>query len=164
MSHMAPKRSVSRSDVQRRVEIKAIEEAGLRLGVRLQPKKLKLEQEQCAVEIDGYHESEADGRIILVECWARIGKAKSAQVKKVSTDVLKLAFVSSSIEEARPGFKVDKYVVFIDQEAASVLLGKSWNASVAKKLGVRTLVLDLGQEIRGEVTEAQIRQGWTNGS
>ncbi|MBA2680473.1 MAG: hypothetical protein H0U76_19020 [Ktedonobacteraceae bacterium] len=108
------------------------------------------------VHVDGYCD---DGqRIVLIEVWAHIGKAKSAQKQKVLGDVLKLALLSRMLAKEKPDRTVESFIVFIDEEAAAVLHGKSWGAFAAQEFDVKTELVKLDVLTIQNIKDAQRRQ------
>lgn len=84
------KRKASCSDVQQLAEQLMVREFSGQLGRELVKAKIPIGKAKVAV--DGFHRD--DHRVTLVEAWAHIGKAKSAQRNKVLSDMLKLALLT----------------------------------------------------------------------
>lgn len=108
------------------------------------------------VTVDGFHRDE--NRITLVEAWAHVGKAKSAQRNKVLSDMLKLAFLSSILRRSCPTSHVESHLVFADISAANVVNGNGWAALAAKEFGIAMQVIALSKEVIDTIKEAQRRQ------
>ena len=108
------------------------------------------------VTVDGLHRD--DHRVTLVEAWAHVGKAKSAQRNKVLSDMLKLAFVSSVLRRSYPGLDVESHLIFADVSAANVVTGDGWAALAAKEFGIAMQVIALSKEVINTIKEAQRRQ------
>jgi hypothetical protein len=155
------KRTNSRTDLQRLVETLAITAFGKSHGYDLKPTRLQLDG--CSVEIDGYFKSDCEKQIVLAEAWAHVGEAKGSQPKKVLADVLKLAFIADAIAKEHPNEEIRKYFIFVDEAAADVLDGKKWGASAARRFGVASVVVQLEEQLKATIKEAQQRQDVRNG-
>ena len=94
---------------------------------------------------------------VVVEAYSHIGKLKGAQLHKVRADILKLAFI-----EKKLGISWRKIMCFIDPEAASFLLGKSWAAEAARSFNIEILVVKLTAEKEALIKSAQKRQRMVN--
>jgi len=108
------------------------------------------------VAVDGFHKGE-DG-VTLVEVWAHVGKAKTAQRDKVLGDMLKLALVTSVLRKSYPGLTVESYLLFADSAAANVVNGKGWASLAAKEFGITAKVITLSTEVIDTIKEAQRKQ------
>ncbi len=140
---MPAKRTGSDSKVQRDAEATVIEQVNRRLGIDLVGRSLSLPG--CSVDVDGYYET--DGTITIIEVWSHIGPAKSAQRNKVLTDVLKLALISKHLQDQKPDAVINAYVIFIDKDAEKVLTNKSWGATAAQTFGVKSIVVEIPQDL-----------------
>jgi len=149
-----PKRSASCSDVQQLAEQLMISEFSRQLGRELGRATIPIGKNK--VTVDGFHRDE--NRITLVEAWAHVGKAKSAQRNKVLTDMLKLAFVSSVLRRSYPNLNVESHLIFADVTASTVVNGNGWAALAAKEFGVAMQVIALSKEVIDTIKEAQRRQ------
>lgn len=79
-----------------------------------------------------------------------------AQLKKIATDVLKLALLREE-----PGFEgVRPIVVFASQEARSSVTG--WVNHAADVFGVELRVVDIAPQLRAELLATQERQKMVN--
>jgi len=112
------------------------------------------------VAVDGFYKDE--NRVTLVEAWAHVGRAKSAQRHKVLGDVLKLALVTSVLRRSDATVKVDSYILFVDGAAANVLSGNGWASLAAEEFGISTKVVRLSDEVMETIKEAQGRQDIRN--
>jgi hypothetical protein len=151
---MTTKRSASCSDVQQLAEQLMISEFSRQLGRELGQATIPIGKNK--VTVDGFHRDE--NRITLVEAWAHVGKAKSAQRNKVLGDMLKLAFVSSVLRRSHPNLNVESHLIFADLSAANVVNGNGWAALAAKEFGVAMQVIELSKEVIDTIKEAQRRQ------
>jgi len=96
-------------------------------------------------------------RKVVVEVYARVGKLKPAQCHKVRADLFKLAYLRKLLG---PEWRV--VFCFVDPQAASFLMGKSWAAQAALAFGVEVVVQELPPDLRERVMAAQLRQRMTN--
>lgn len=147
-------RSASCSDAQQLAEGLMIAEFSRELARPLGATTIPIGT--ARVEVDGFHKD--DSRVTLVEVWAHVGKAKSAQRNKVLGDMLKLALVTSVLRRSYPGMNIESYLVFADVEAARVVTGKGWASLAAKEFGVESKVIKLSPDIVQAIREAQKKQ------
>ena len=93
---------------------------------------------------------------ILVEAYARQGKLKGAQIKKISQDILKLALLKrdARLRDSRA------LIVFASEEACASITG--WIRSAAEQFGVELLVVDIPEALRDQILSAQARQVMVN--
>ena len=149
------KRLDSSSLVQCEAEKLMISAYGQQVGVFLTPNK-QFRFEKIALTVDGWKD---DGNsVLLVEAWAHVGKAKSAQRNKVLADVLKLVFLTRRIKLGAPSKKVDCAMLFLDPQAATVIQGKTWGGAAVSDFGIRTVVINLAAEMLSRIKIAQIKQ------
>lgn len=105
------------------------------------------------VQIDAFNGEKK----ILCEIYARIGKLKGSQPDKVASDFLKMLFVEKML-----GGTWDKHFCFASKEAATIVEGNSWLASVVSSMGIDIHVYPLPEEIAENVLNAQDRQKMVN--
>jgi hypothetical protein len=93
---------------------------------------------------------------VFVEAYARQGRLKGAQLKKVAQDVLKLALLrrNSAHREARA------VIVFASAEAERSITG--WLRQAAATFDVELCVVDIPDKDRQQILAAQERQKMTN--
>jgi hypothetical protein len=104
------------------------------------------------VEVDA---ASSDGSV-LVEAYARQGRLKGAQLKKIAQDILKLALVG-----ARSTAAVSKRVlVFASSEAERSVSG--WVREAAEHFGVEFMVVEIPDELRASILRAQGKQIMVN--
>ena len=94
---------------------------------------------------------------VLVEAYARVGRLKGAQPHKVKGDILKLLLI-----ERRLTGKWRKIICFGDDEAAKLLMGKSWVAAAAQEFGVEVVVVKHSVRTAKTIVAAQKRQRMVN--
>jgi hypothetical protein len=148
------KRSSSRSDVQQLAERLMISQFSQQLGRRLGNADIPIGK--AKITVDGFCK---DGsRVTLVEAWAHVGNAKSAQKNKVLGDMLKLAFARSILTRSNPNLEVESYLVFADSAAAKVVNGKGWASLAAKEFHIATQIIHLSDDVIQTIKEAQRKQ------
>lgn len=101
------------------------------------------------VEVDGV----CDDPLILCEAWAHQGPPKSAQKHKVMADAFKLLYVAGLF-----GHNPRKILLFGDKAAADHFRGRSWMAQALQAQNVEVLTVDIPEEKRLALREAQKRQ------
>ncbi|MQA00932.1 MAG: hypothetical protein GEU80_16700 [Dehalococcoidia bacterium] len=94
---------------------------------------------------------------ILCEVWAHQGPPKSAQKAKVMTDAMKLLFARSTLPEAQRE-RCRLLLVLADPAAAAHFQDKSWMAGALTSQGIEVIVVDLPQDVREQIRDAQRRQ------
>lgn len=94
---------------------------------------------------------------IVVEVFARVGKLKAAQQRKVKADLFKLAYVRQ-----RMGTEWRALLVFVDEAAAASSLGRAWHVDAARTFGIEIRVMALPDDLRANVLAAQDRQRMVN--
>lgn len=140
------------SRVQRRAEAVATRLLEERFGVGLAKRVIPLPG-GGHLEVD----AASDTPPILCEIWAHQGAPKSAQKAKVMTDALKLVYARSLLVAS--GAAAPRLVIaFSDEPAARHFREKSWMAAALAELDVEIEVVELPQDVRTAVQQAQIRQ------
>ncbi|MTD44897.1 hypothetical protein GKE82_11485 [Conexibacter sp. W3-3-2] len=142
---------VSDSAVQRHAEEIIRGLLAERLGVALAPRTITLEA-GAPVQVDA---ASSDGAV-LAEIFARQGALKGGQQKKVAIDTLKLI----TIHREQPAEKL--VLCFADHEAAAYATGGGWVAQALRTWGVKVEIIDLPEDIRGEIRAAQDGQTMVN--
>jgi len=144
---------LSDSTVQQKAEAAIISALAEHLGVpdSLRPRKLSTPG-GSSVQLDACSEDKS----VLVEAYARQGKLKGAQIKKISQDVLKLALLKrdDSLSSSRA------IIVFASEEARASITG--WVRSAADQFGVELMVVDIPEDVRDDIRSAQARQVMVN--
>lgn len=142
----------SNSAQQQSVESYVIEKLNEELRINLKQSALKL-TETVSVQVDGLD----DASKTLCEVYARVGKLKGSQPDKIASDILKMQLIAQKMDG-----DWRKIIGFCSEEAASALLGKSWLAEVARSFDIEVRVVDLPQQYRKRITDAQDRQKMVN--
>jgi len=132
---------------QREAEPLMVAAVAKEIGVALAKKRLTLGG-GSRPEVDGVSEDET----VLVEAFAHQGKIVGGQIRKVSEDAFKLVTL------ARGNSGIRLILAFADDETARSFLGKSWRAEALKIWGVEVLVVQLDDDVRAGIRDAQVRQ------
>lgn len=104
------------------------------------------------LEVDGGTDDPESA--LLVEAWAHQGRPKPAQRAKVLTDAFKLSFAATLLPR-RPRL----VLLFSDEEAAAPFRSlHSWPAAAIREAGIEVVVVDLPEEERARIRDAQRRQ------
>jgi hypothetical protein len=143
------------SDSSVQVEAQAIirEKISTRLEVALAPATVTFAT-GATVQVNGAAPDES----VLVEIFARQGRLKPGQQKKVALGAFKLI----TLRQSRPNARL--ILAFADAEAAAHVLGDGWLAQALTVWGVEVLVVDLDDEQRDKIRAAQILQDMRNSS
>ena len=98
----------------------------------------------------------SDDESLLVEAYARQGKLKGAQIKKISQDILRLALLKRDprLSDSRA------IAVFASEEARDSIAG--WIRSAAEEFEIELIVVDIPDDLRDEIKAAQARQVMVN--
>ena len=73
-------------------------------------------------------------------------------------DTLKLALITSAFRRSDPSLKVESYLVFADNSAATVVNGQGWASLAAKEFGITTQVIALTADVIETIKDAQQKQ------
>ncbi|WP_270888934.1 hypothetical protein [Pedococcus sp. 5OH_020] len=139
----------SDSAVQRNAETAIVEALATKLGFKgaLSPKRVTVPGGSF-VQLDACSDDES----ILVEAYARQGRLKGAQIKKISQDILKLAPLKRD-----PRMSDSRAIaVFASEEARDSITG--WIRSAAEQFHIEQLVVDIPDSLRDEIKAAQARE------
>lgn len=136
------------STEQRQVEELLINLIATRLGIALKKRRIDLPGGGW-FEVDGA----SDSPPIICEAWAHIGLAKSAQKNKLVADAFKLVFAGQLLPA-----ETKKILVVADADAVHHLQGRSWMAQALRANRVEIAVVELPEDVRAQLREAQRRQ------
>jgi hypothetical protein len=104
------------------------------------------------LEVDGGTDDPKNA--LLVEAWAHQGPPKPAQRAKVLTDAFKLSFAATLLPR-RPRL----LLLFSDKEAAAPFRSpRTWPTAALREAGIEVIVVDLPEEERARIRDAQRRQ------
>jgi hypothetical protein len=138
------------STEQQNAEALMLAALSAQIGTDLAPRKIPL-PEGSLLAIDGV----SDEPPVLCEAFAHQGKLKSGQSKKVASDALKLAVAARlALLPGEPRL----ILLFSDPVAAASYVGKSWTAQALRSFGIEVVVIELPNDVRTELLQAQNRQ------
>lgn len=124
------------------------------LGCQMEKNAKVLLSSGVHIEPDLYSKDER----IICEIFVHIGTLKSGQKNKVSRDILKMLLL-----EKTTGFQYRKIIVVADDKVENCLKhGKSFIAESIRKFGIEVKKIDLSDEVRMSVSNAQVRQKMIN--
>jgi hypothetical protein len=141
----------SDSREQRDAEPLILAGVAARLGVKLRPCSLRLPN-GARIDVDGAAEDES----VFCEVYARQGRLRGAQPKKVASDALKLITLARNHPDAR------LVLAFSDEAAAACVTGKSWLAETIRVWEIEVVVISLDPTVREGLRDAQARQVMEN--
>lgn len=144
---MAYEEKAGSSHEQQAAEALMIAALAETIGQRLSPRRFAM-PDGSTVDVDG----STDDASVLVEALAHQGRSREGQVRKVTSDAFKLAFVGEIVSAKR------RIVLMSDPEAARRFRGRSWRAEAFRHFGVEIVVVDLPPEIVEGLRKAQVRQ------
>lgn len=119
----------------------------LDIGLKQQPGKFGL-QGGVSIEVD----AATDDGSIVVEAYARQGRLKGAQLKKVAQDILKLALLKREPDREQ----TEAIIAFANQEAHDSISG--WVRQAPESFGVQLVVVPIPEALHQEILRAQGRQ------
>ncbi|MEJ7630697.1 MAG: hypothetical protein WKF54_14005 [Nocardioidaceae bacterium] len=144
---------LSSSVVQTMAEDKIVAAVAAARGIHLiwKPGKITLAG-GVYIEVDAATADES----VVVEVYARQGKLKGAQPKKIAQDILKLALLK------REGGRkcTEAIIAFASQQARDSISG--WLRQAAETFDVKLEVVDVPQDLRDQILRAQSRQVMVN--
>lgn len=94
---------------------------------------------------------------IVGEIFSHIGKPKKAQNNKIANDILKMLLL-----EKVTGKKYRKIIVVCDEIEWKKLNGKSVLAETIRQFGIEIINIEIEDEMRNTILEAQKRQNMVN--
>ncbi len=95
----------------------------------------------------------SEDKRIICEIFAHIGALKVGQKHKISQDILKMLLLEKST-----GFQYRKIVVVADDKVEKYLQGKSFIAESIRQFGIEVKKINLSDEVRMSISNAQARQ------
>lgn len=97
------------------------------------------------------------GQWVWVEVYARQGRLKGAQPKKVCTDILKLITAEKILKQP-----VQKYILFGSEEAMKCFQNNSWHRRAAEEWDIKLEAGELSEQTKQSLKAAQARQKMVN--
>lgn len=145
----------SSSMEQMRAEEKIFSLVEKNLGVKLEknPKLFLANNEYTYIQPDFYS---ADN-CIIGEIFAHIGKPKKAQDNKIANDILKMLLFEKI---AKRSYR--KIIVVCDEAEKKKLQGMSALSESIRQFGIEILYIQIDEQLRQEILNAQERQKMTN--
>ena len=145
----------SSSMEQMRAEEKIFSLVEKALGVKLEknPKLFLANNEYTYIQPDFYS---ADN-CIIGEIFAHIGKPKKAQDNKIANDILKMLLLEKI---AKRSYR--KIIVVCDEAEKKKLQGMSALSESIRQFGIEILYIQIDEQLRQEILNAQERQKMTN--
>ncbi|WP_433832573.1 hypothetical protein ACQP2E_16480 [Actinoplanes sp. CA-015351] len=143
----------SSSLTQSRAETEIVEALARQWDIDLRPRPGKVPVgDGIAVEVDAANSDFS----VVVEAYARQGRLRGAQPKKIAQDILKLALFKRV-----PGREGTRAVIaFASSEARKSVTG--WLEHAADTFGVELVVVEISEQTRAEIRAAQDRQVMVN--
>ena len=99
----------------------------------------------------------SEDKYIVGEIFAHIGKPKKAQDNKIANDILKMLLL-----EKITGKKYRKIIVVCDLSEKKKLEGQSVLAESIRQFGIEILYIEISEDIRNQILNAQELQKMTN--
>ena len=94
---------------------------------------------------------------VVGEIFAHIGKPKKAQDNKIANDILKMLLL-----EKKTNKKYRKIIVVCDEEEQKKLQGLSALAESIREFGIEIMYIEIDENVRNQIIEAQKLQRMTN--
>lgn len=142
----------SDSAVQRDAEHAIVQRLSKELGVVLEGGETIALSGGAQIRVD----AQSDDAKIVVEAYARQGRLKGGQLKKIAQDVLKLALL-----RREPGFAdVRPIIVFASEDARASVTG--WVEHAADVFGVEMHVVEIDSRLRETILSTQEAQKMVN--
>ena len=125
------------------------------LNVKLveNPKIYLADNRYTYIEPDFYSEENC----IVGEIFAHIGKPKKAQDNKIANDILKMLLL-----DRVTGKKYRKIIVVCDEAQENKLKGLSALAESIRQFGIEIIKVDISDDLKKQITDAQERQKMIN--
>jgi hypothetical protein len=149
MSNTHPSDSAVQQEAETAILAAFAEAEGLRLADG--PHKVSVE-EGVSIQPDAISD---DGSVVL-EAFARQGKLRPGQHKKVAQDVLKFALLKRQPQWT----KARTVIVFADDVALASVTG--WLRAAAESFGIELVSVSIGDELRQRILVAQTKQSMVN--
>lgn len=128
-------------------------EAILKIPLIANPKIYLADNVFTYIQPDFYSEDEA----IVGEIFAHIGKPKKAQDNKIANDILKMLLLEKVQNKS-----YRKIIVICDEHEEKKLQGLSALAESIRHFGIEIIRIDIPEQIKNKIIDAQNRQKMTN--
>ena len=126
-----------------------------KIQVRVEQNRKKYLADNAFTYIQPDFYSEED--LVIGEIFAHIGKNKPAQNNKIANDVLKMLLL-----EKVTGKQYRKIIVVCDEDELDKLTGLSALAESIRQFDVEIMYVEIDEELRERILNAQSRQKMTN--
>lgn len=146
-------KSSSIEQIRAEEKIFAIVEETLNVKLEKNPKLYLANNEYTYIQPDFYS---AD-HYVIGEIFAHIGKPKKAQDNKIANDILKMLLL-----EKIAGRHYRKIIVVCDELEEKKLRGSSALSESIRQFGIEILYIQIDEQLRREILNAQERQKMTN--
>ena len=145
----------SSSIEQMRAEEKifALVEKALNISLEKNPKLCLVNNECTYIQPDFYSAEHC----VIGEIFAHIGKPKKAQDNKISNDILKMLLLEKITQK-----QYRKIIVVCDELEEKKLRGASALSESIRQFGIEILYMQIDDQLRQEILNAQARQKMTN--
>ena len=147
------KKSSSAEQIRAEEKIFALVEKALRIQLEKNPKLYLANNEYTYIQPDFYSAEHC----IVGEIFAHIGKPKKAQDNKIANDILKMLLL-----EKIAGKHYRKIIVVCDKNEEKKLKGLSALSESIRQFKIEILYIEIDDELRSEILNAQERQKMTN--
>ena len=147
------KKSSSAEQIRAEEKIFALVEKALRIQLEKNPKLYLTNNEYTYIQPDFYSAEHC----IVGEIFAHIGKPKKAQDNKIANDILKMLLL-----EKIAGKHYRKIIVVCDELEEKKLKGSSALSEGIRQFGIEILYIQIDEQLRQEIINAQERQKMTN--
>ena len=104
------------------------------------------------LKLDAFTANGADGRPVLVEVFAHVGKRKAGQTRKIALDMTKLL-----LAEREMGTSCTKILVLARSSGEHYPL-TGWQKRFADAFSIEAHFVDLDRDIAERIADAQLRQ------
>lgn len=128
-------------------------EKSLNISLEKNPKLYLANNEFTYIQPDFYSAEHC----IIGEIFAHIGKPKKAQDNKIANDILKMLLLEKST-----GKTYRKIIVVCDESEEKKLKGASALSESIRQFGIEILYIQIEDQLRQEILNAQERQKMTN--
>ena len=147
------KKSSSAEQIRAEEKIFALVEKALEIQLEKNPKLYLANNEYTYIQPD-FYSAEC---CVVGEIFAHIGKPKKAQDNKIANDILKMLLL-----EKIAGKHYRKIIVVCDELEEKKLKGFSALSESIRQFGIEILYIQIDEQLRQEIINAQERQKMTN--
>ena len=134
-------------------KIFSLVEKALNVPLEKNPKLYLANNEYTYIQPDFYSAE----RCIIGEIFAHVGKPKKAQDNKIANDILKMLLL-----EKITGEQYKKIIVICDEMEEKKLRGASALSESIRQFGIEIMYIQIDDQLRQEILNAQERQRMTN--